>query len=383
MKNAILIVLLICAVGVKNLCAQSENVNWNAYISDKMAQKIADGILKAYPSNEREMRIQLFMNANNISSVSTCADILHNLENHKDAAANFILAIFSSSPMITPAYFFQSIGFNEIEIEMAVKAGEKKQELLRDKKKRDEQAEIERWKKEGKYITFSSNYDKELGQVPPKFVFFPKLFGISDTVIIQPEGCGRYVLNPYEGDVEIRFVVSENGEISNDFREKIKQYGMDSICVLHPAEKRFERLDTVIPVPSANYFGVHGSQKHLRDVNKSYVATVKFDKKTGKWIMKECENRYGQLKDWFVRSRTLNGSWESWSPKETMGFDSYDDITAWMNSYFNGILQGKEGKKYQIEFTFVPMEIYYYINRCLIGRYDLKQRIQINKIEKK
>lgn len=158
---------------------------------------------------------------------------------------------------------------------------------------------------------------------------------------------------------------------------------MDSICVLHPAEKRFERLDTVIPVPSANYFGVHGSQKHLRDVNKSYVATVKFDKKTGKWIMKECENRYGQLKDWFVRSRTLNGSWESWSPKETMGFDSYDDITAWMNSYFNGILQGKEGKKYQIEFTFVPMEIYYYINRCLIGRYDLKQRIQINKIEKK
>lgn len=383
MKNAFLLILMVCVVGITNINAQSENVNWNAYISDRMAQKIADGILKAYPANEREMRIQLFMNANNISSVSTCADILYNLKNHKGEAANFILAIFSSWPMITPNYFFQSIGFNEIEIEWAVKAGTKKQEILREeednKKKREERAVIERWNKEGKDIMTFGRYDERYGRFHPVFVFYTRISGVLDSIKIQPEELGGYIPKK-----SIEFIVDEYGRISDDFLKEIKQYGMDSVYVKYPADRRFEKLDTVIAVPSRNYFGVTIQMNEMRDANTSYVATVKYDKKIGKWNMKECENKYGKLKDWFAQSQRWIGAYERLTPKKTMGFDSYEAIVDWMNEFFNTILQGKEGKKYQIEFTFVPMgNVSYYINRCFIGKFDLKPRIQVDSIKMK
>ena len=386
MKNSILLVLMICVVGITNLNAQSENVNWNAYISDRMAQKIADGILKAYPANEREMRIQLFMNANNINSVSTCSDILYNLKNHKEEAANFILAIFSSWPMITPRYFFQSIGFNEVEIEWAVKAGTKKQELLKkkegDEKKAEEKAIIAEWEKEGKETMTFSRYDERYGRFHPKFVFYPKIGEVSDTVTIQPEEAGGWSPNEEYGDINIPFLVFEDGEISDGFRKKIKQYGMDSICVLYPAERRFERLDTVISVPSSNLFGVAVRLNKMRDSYTSYVATVKYDKKIGRWIIKNCENKNGKLKDWFDQSQRWIGAYEAMTPKNTLGFDCYEDIIEWMNNYFNDILRGKDGKKCKIEFTFVPIgKIRYFINRCLIGEYKLKPKIQVDNIE--
>ncbi len=380
MKNAFLLILMVCVVGITNINAQSENVNWNAYISDRMAQKIADGILKAYPANEREMRIQLFMNANNISSVSACTDVLYNLKNHKEAAANFILAIFSSWPMITPDYFFQSIGFNEIEIEWAVKTGTKKQEILREeednKKKREERAVIERWNKEGKdTMTFGRFF------VHPVFVFYTKISGVLDSIEIQPKELGGLFQ-----DKSIEFIVDENGNISVDFLKEIKQYGMDSVSVKHPAYRRFEKIDTVITVPSKNFLGVTTLMKKIRNANTSYVAVVKYDKKTDKWVMKKCENKYGKLKDWFDQTKQLwwTGLYEDVTPKKTMGFDCYEDIVEWMNIFFNDTLSGKEGKKYQIEFTFIPMgNVSYYINGCLIGKFELKPRIQVDSIEMK
>ena len=382
MKKAIILGILVCIIGMMNIKAQTDGILWDAYISDKMAEKVAKGIMNAYPPNEREMRIQLFMNANNISSTSACADVLYNIKNNKEAVANFILAIFSSSPMITPRYFFQSIGFNEMEIDMAVQAGTKKQEVLKRKEEDKERAIIAEWDKHGKEtMTFSIYDEKADGKTHPKFAFYIKLPKVSDTVIIQPEKSYGWIPNEEYGDVNLRFLVYENGDIPDDFRRKIKQYGIDSICVLHPAEKRFERLDTVISVPSANYFGLSVRRNEMLYSNQSYVATVKYDKKTGKWTIKDCKNNYGKLKDWFDRAQ--RGNRED-TPKILFGVDNYEDLLEWMSRYFNRALNGKNDKKYQIEFTFVPFGvIHYYINGCPFGKYDLQPFIKIDNIEKK
>lgn len=389
MKKAFLLGILVCLIGMTNAKAQSDGILWDAYISDKMAEKVAKGILSAYPPNEREMRIRLFMNANNISSTSACADVLYNIKNNKESVANFILAIFSSSPMVTPRYFFQSIGFNEMEIDMAVQAGTKKQEVLKkkeeDRKTAEERAIITEWDKHGKETMTFSRYDERYGRFHPKFVFYPRIGDVSDTVTIQPEEAGGWIPNEEYGDLNIPFLVFEDGEISDSFRKKIKQYGMDSICVLYPAERRFERLDTVISVPSSNHFGVAVRRNTIRDENTSYVATVKYDKKTGEWIIKECYNRYGKLKDWFVKSQHWNGTraWE-WSPKNTLGVETYEDLLVRLSHNINDTLKGMDGKKYQIEFTFIPTgKIYYYINGCGIGKYALKAYIKIDSIERK
>ena len=372
-----------------NAKAQTDGILWDAYISDKMAEKVAKGILNAYPSNEREMRIQLFMNANNISSTSACADVLYNIKNNKEAVANFILAIFSSAPMVTPRYFFQSIGFNEMEIDMAVQAGTKKQEALKrkeeDKKAAKEKAIIAEWDKHGKETMTFSRDDERYGRFHPKFAFYIKLPKVSDTVIIQPEEKGGWLPNEEYGDINMRFIVGEDGEVSVDFRKKIKQYGIDSICVLYPADRRFERLDTVISVPSVNYFGLSVRRNNMLYSNQSYIATVKYDKKTGKWVIKDCENKEGKLKDWFDGAQRLMGTGDKEStPKNLFGVDCYENLLEWMSGYFNKALNGKDGKKYQIEFTFIPYGIIrYYINGCPFGKYDLQPFIQIDNIEKK
>ena len=390
MKKAIILGILFCIIGMTNAKAQSNGILWDAYISDKMAEKVANGILNAYPPNEREMRIQLFMNANNINSTSTCTDVLYNIKNKKEAVANFILAIFSSAPMVTPRLFFQSIGFNEMEIDMAVQAGTKKQEILKkkeeDKKTAEEKAIIADWKEHGKETMTFSRDDERYGRFHPKFAFYIKLPKVSDTVTIQPKERGGWIPNEELGDVNIRFIVGENGEISGDFRRKIKQYGLDSIGVLHPADRRFERLDTAISVPSVNYFGVSVRRNNMLYSNQSYIATVKYDKKTGKWMIKDCENKEGKLKDWFDRAQRLTGntSYEKQTPKNLFGVDSYEALLEWMSGYFNKTLNDKDSKKYQIEFTFVPYGIIlYYINGCPFGKYDLQPFIHINNIEKK
>ena len=119
--------------------------------------------------------------------------------------------------------------------------------------------------------------------------------------------------------------------------------------------------------------------------NQSYIATVKYDKKTGKWMIKDCENKDGKLKDWYDCAQRLMGSgYEKNTPKNLFGVDSYEAMLEWMSGYFNNALNGKDGKKYQIEFTFVPYGIIlYYINGCPFGKYDLTAFIQIDNIEKK
>ena len=387
MKKAILLGLIICFIGITNTNAQKENTNWDAYISDRMAQKVADGIMKAYPPNEREARILLFMNANNISSTSICSDILYNITNHKEEVANFVLAVFSSYPMITPGYFFETIGFTKSEIDMAVKAGTKKQEILRqkenEKKKQKERDIIADWNQYGKEVMSFSMYDRQNGRFHPKFEFYTRISGVLDSVIFQPEEEGGWRPTVQYGDKNIRFIVDEFGEVSDSFRKEIKQYGMDSIRVIYPADRRFEELDTVIAVPSVNYFGVEVRRNEIRAANTSYVATVKYDKKNGKWVIKECENKDGKLKDWFDESQRWTGEYERWTPKNSLGFDNYEAMLELLNKSFDDTLNDKDGKKYQIEFTFIaPGKLCYYINGCLISEYNLDFAIQMDKIEK-
>jgi hypothetical protein len=88
------------------------------------------------------------------------------------------------------------------------------------------------------------------------------------------------------------------------------------------------------------------------------------------------------LKDWFDQSHRWIGAYEQMTPKNAMGFDCYEDMVEWMSSYFNDILRDKDGNKYKIEFTFIPIgNIRYFINRCLIGEYKLKPRIQVDNME--
>ena len=378
MKHTILLILMICVVGIANLGAQSENINWDDYISDGMAQKLKRNLTNGLSPIEGGQIIKLFMSANNITSHSDFAVIMDNLTKHKEYAAKFILEV--NSNFVCPHCYFQSIvGFTWEEIVMAKVASIKMQELW---EIQQERAIIAEWNKNGKETMTFSRYDERNGRFHPKFVFYPKIGDILDTITIQPEEVGGWSPNEGYGDLNIPFLVYEDGWISDGFRSKIKQYGMDSICVLYPAERRFEKLDTVISVPSSNSFGVAVRTNKIRDINTSYIATVKYDKKTGKWTIKKCENKYGKLKDWFDQSHRWIGAYEQMTPKNAMGFDCYEDMVEWMSSYFNDILRDKDGNKYKIEFTFIPIgNIRYFINRCLIGEYKLKPRIQVDNME--
>ena len=373
MKHTILLILMICVVGIANLGAQSENINWDDYISDGMAQKLKRNLTNGLSPIEGGQIIKLFMSANNITSHSDFAVIMDNLTKHKEYAAKFILEV--NSNFVCPHCYFQStVGFTWEEIGMAKVASIKMQELW---EIQQERAIIAEWNNHGKdTTTFSRGY---IGNriTHPEFVFYLKNGNITDTVQKYPLEVGDW-WPVADSDKNIRFIVGENGEISDDFRKKVKQYGVDSIFARLPAKRGFKRLDTAIAVPSRNYFGVAIHRNEMLKTTTSYIATLKYDKKTGKWMIKNCNNKYGRLKDWFDPSR----SWGKWSPKQTLEIDNYDALLEWMNNYFNDTLKGYDGKKVQITFTFIPNgNIRYFINGCLIGKYKLMPSIQIDNME--
>ncbi len=364
---------MICVVGIANLGAQSENINWDDYISDGMAQKLKRNLTNGLSPIEGGQIIKLFMSANNITSHSDFAVIMDNLTKHKEYAAKFILEV--NSNFVCPHCYFQStVGFTWEEIGMAKVASIKMQELW---EIQQERAIIAEWNNHGKdTTTFSRGY---IGNriTHPEFVFYLKNGNITDTVQKYPLEVGDW-WPVADSDKNIRFIVGENGEISDDFRKKVKQYGVDSIFARLPAKRGFKRLDTAIAVPSRNYFGVAIHRNEMLKTTTSYIATLKYDKKTGKWMIKNCKNKYGRLKDWFDPSR----SWGKWSPKQTLEIDNYDALLEWMNNYFNDTLKGYDGKKVQITFTFIPNgNIRYFINGCLIGKYKLMPSIQIDNME--
>ena len=367
--------LMLFIAGINNAKAQTESINWGDYITDEMAQKLTRNLTNGLSPIEGGQIYELFMLANDITSLSDFADIMDNLTKHKDYAAKFILEV--NSNFACPHCYFQSIvGFTWREIAMAKVAGSKMQDIINTKKER---ALIEKWDKQGKDTTTFTRGRVTHSTTHPKFVFYPQNGSGTDTVHKYPVKIGDW-WPIYDRDINIPFIVGENGEISNDFREKIKQYGMDSICVRQPAERWFEKLDTTISVPSRNYFGVAMRRNEMHKSTTSYVATLKYDKKNREWIIKKCENNKARLKDWFGWIEAP----KKWTPKETLGVDSYDAMLEWMSNYFNDTLNGYDGKMCKIEFTFIPYgKIRYYINSCLIGEYILYPSIQIDNIERK
>lgn len=377
MKRASLLCTVMCILGIMNTNAQSENINWDDYISDGMAQKLKRNLTNGLSPVEGGQIYELFMLANNITSLSDFAVIMDDLTKHKEYAAKFILEI--NSNFVCPHCYFQTtVGFTWEEIGMAKVAGVKMQEML---EIQQERAIIAEWNNHGKdTATFSRGYMKNR-TTHPQFVFYIKNGSVTDTVHKYPLEVGDWRPD-VDGDKNIQFIVGENGVISDDFRKKVKQYGMDSICVLLPAKRGFKRLDTVIAVPSKNYFGVAIHRNEMHKTTTSYVATLKYDKKTGRWMIMDCKNKYVRLKDWFDQAQGWIGLNEKWTPKQTLEVDSYETLLEWMNSYFNDTLKGYDGKKVQITFTFIPKgNIRYFINGCLIGKYKLMPNIQIDNVE--
>lgn len=292
--------------------------------------------------------------------------------------ATFMLAIYSRGAFIPyyPLSFFQSIGFNDLELEMALKAATLKQQSLRraelNKEIAEEMAAIER----GIELTHFSSNDENNGITQPSFVFY--IFG--DSIHVPPARFIDGYLNDYY--VEYRFYVFNNGEFSHDILGKVKPYGIDSIRVVNPATKHFKALDTNVSITSVNNILISAYCNSIRDENKSYTANVCYDKKTNRWIIKKCENKYGKLKDWFTKNNSQY--LRDYSPSKVLEIDSYEKFLDLLSEKCNSALIDKKGKEYSVQFTlFPPGEVTYYINnirrihKCKIGLV-----IQLDKLDR-
>lgn len=386
MKKAFLIGFLICVIRII-ANAQSETINYNIFITDDMAKKVANGITQALPLNERESRAWAFINANGISSTSECASILNNITYHKEKVANFIVSVFSRGELIPsfPITFFESIGFSDLEIEMAKKVATLKLEVLRqdelEKRIAEEKGIINQWEEEGKDTIHFFEYDKRHERIQPSFViYFHRTLEISDSIIILPSEYRNWDLSSDKGDVEVRFFIDEYGNISQNDMVEMQRYGVDNIKVFSPAMRYFEMMDTSYSVPSVNYLGIHSKRNSIQDKNKSYTATIRYDKKTDSWTVNKVNNKYGKLHDWYEKSYQYE---KEWSPRAVLGVENYDGLIEWLNEKLNKVLKDQDGKEYSIEFGFYPPgEITYYLNRRRIAQGKLKLAIQIIKKEK-
>ena len=386
MKKAFMIAFLMCVLCI-TANAQSEIINYNTYITDDMAKKVANGITQALPLTERESRTWAFINANGISSTSECASILNNITNYKEKVANFIVSIYSRGGLIPtfPIAFFESIGFSDMEIEMAMKVAKLKLEMLRqdelEKRIAEEKGLINQWEEEGKDTIHFFEYDKRQERIQPSFVIaFRRTLEISDSIVILPDEYRSCDLSSDKGDVEVRFFIDEYGNISQNDMKEMQRYGIDTIKVLSPAMRYFEMMDTSYSVPSVNYLGIHAHRNSIQDKNKSYTATIRYDKKTDSWIVKKVNNKYGKLYDWFEKAYLYE---KEWSPRAVLGVENYDELIEWLNDKLNKVLKGEDGKEFSIEFSFYPPgEITYYLNRRRIAQGKLKLAIQIIKKER-
>ncbi len=386
MKKAFMIAFLICVICII-ANAQSEMIDYNTYITDGMAKKVANGITQALPLKERESRTWAFINANGISSTSECASILNNITYHKEKVANFIVSIYSRGGLIPtfPIAFFESIGFSDMEIEMAMKVATLKLEMLRqdelERKIAEEKGIINQWEEEGKDTLRFFEYDKQQERIQPSFVIdFHRNLEISDSIIILPEEYRSYILSSDKGDVEVRFFIDEYGNISQNDMKEMQRYGVDTIKVLSPAMRYFEMMDASYSVPSINYLGIHAHRNSIQDRNKSYTATIRYDKKTDSWKVKKVNNKYGKLYDWFEKAYLYE---KDWSPRAVLDVESYDELIEWLNDKLNIVLKDQNGKEYSIEFSFYPPgKVTYYLNRRRIAQGKLQLAIKILKKER-